>query len=94
MKSRQNPTKYNGSLIGFVWPGKCGFVDYLAPNGTKYWMEGLQDLHNLVKFDGIWIDMNEPSNFDNCAFGECPDLADDKSVEELFKLSRELQEED
>jgi len=74
MKSAQNPDKYSGAIIGQVWPGKCGFVDYLADNATSYWLEGLSDLYDLASFDGIWIDMNEPSNFDDCKFGECPDL--------------------
>jgi len=66
MLSNQNPTLYNGSIIGQVWPGKCAFVDYLAGNATTYWLQGLTDLYTLSPFDGIWIDMNEPANFDDC----------------------------
>jgi alpha-glucosidase (family GH31 glycosyl hydrolase) len=27
------------------------------------WGQGLFDLYNRTKFDGIWIDMNEPTGF-------------------------------
>lgn len=27
------------------------------------WTTGLNDLYDLVKYDGIWIDMNEPTTF-------------------------------
>ena len=36
--------------------------------------------------------MNEPSNFDICAFGECPDLEQEITVAELFEQSRDLKE--
>lgn len=47
-----------------VWPGQLHFVDYWHPMAEKYWTEQLsQFYHTLARFDGIWIDMNEPSNF-------------------------------
>ena len=33
------------------------------------WEDGLNDLYNLVPFDGLWLDMNEITGFCN---GECP----------------------
>ena len=29
------------------------------------WSTGLSDLYDLVNYDGIWIDMNEPTTFWN-----------------------------
>ena len=34
------------------------------PNTTPYWTTQISQFHsNHVLFDGLWIDMNEPSNF-------------------------------
>ena len=46
-----------------VWPGKVHFVDYLHPNSSIFWESQLDRLHQLIPFSGIWLDMNEPSNF-------------------------------
>jgi len=56
-------------FIGKVWPGNAVFIDWMHPNSTDYWCEGLQNFYNLVKYDGIWLDMNEVTNFCD---GECP----------------------
>jgi lysosomal alpha-glucosidase len=61
IKSTKNPDKYNGTLIGEVWPGLTGFVDFFHPNSSDYWIAGLQELKEKVNFEGIWLDMNEPS---------------------------------
>ena len=50
------------SLIGQVWPGKTVFPDFMNSNISKFWNKGLSDYRTLVNFDGIWLDMNEPSN--------------------------------
>ncbi|KAL4493952.1 hypothetical protein ABPG72_021969 [Tetrahymena utriculariae] len=56
--------KTKDPIIGTVWPGKTYFPDFNHPNSTEYWYEGFV---NLTKYglqqDGIWIDMNEYSNF-------------------------------
>ncbi|XP_014243095.1 lysosomal alpha-glucosidase-like [Cimex lectularius] len=59
-------------LIGKVWNrNSTVFVDFYAKNVLKYWTNMLKDLHDKVPFDGIWIDMNEPSNFVNGSVHGC-----------------------
>ena len=50
-------------LINIVWPGYCYFPDFTHPNASNFWTDGLSNLSNLVPFDGIWLDMNEPGTF-------------------------------
>ena len=57
---KSNYTKEN--LIGKVWPGKTVFPDFFNPKISEFWNKGLGDYYNLVKYDGIWLDMNEPAN--------------------------------
>lgn len=76
--------KTKKTLIGRVWPGSAVFLSYFAPYATDLWHEGLSDLRQLLEFDGIWLDMNEPANF--CT-GECPpgrfEIAEDDNTEDL-----------
>uniref|UniRef100_A0A8B9C2N0 alpha-glucosidase n=1 Tax=Anser brachyrhynchus TaxID=132585 RepID=A0A8B9C2N0_9AVES len=50
-------------LIGEVWPGETVFPDYTNPDCTSWWVEECRLFYNTVPYDGIWIDMNEISNF-------------------------------
>ena len=50
--------------IAKVWPGKVHMVDYLHPNASTFWESQLERLHKLIPFSGVWLDMNEPSNFE------------------------------
>jgi alpha-glucosidase (family GH31 glycosyl hydrolase) len=61
--------EFGNFLIGDVWPGKSAFVDWLHEFSNEFWVNGLNGLHKLTEFDGIWIDMNEATTFCN---GECP----------------------
>lgn len=59
----------NGNpFVGQVWPGYTIFPDFLNSNGQNYWADQLNTLLNTVPYDGLWVDMNEISNF--CS-GEC-----------------------
>ncbi|CAL8074591.1 unnamed protein product [Orchesella dallaii] len=53
-------------FVGKVWnPKATVWPDFSHPNITSYWLNQLQDFRGKVSFDGAWIDMNEPSNFDD-----------------------------
>ena len=59
-------------LVGKVWPGYTVFPDFFNPKTIQYWQEQLQQFHNKVNIDGLWIDMNEPSNFVDGSTSGCP----------------------
>jgi alpha-glucosidase (family GH31 glycosyl hydrolase) len=39
------------------------FVDWFNDKCINMWSQGLNDLFEMLPFDGIWIDMNEPWGF-------------------------------
>ncbi|XP_064607330.1 maltase-glucoamylase-like [Liolophura sinensis] len=51
-------------MLGYVWPkGKTVFPDFLNPKARDVWKQLIAEQHKILEFDGLWIDMNEPSNF-------------------------------
>ncbi|XP_064418118.1 maltase-glucoamylase [Latimeria chalumnae] len=50
-------------LIGEVWPGETVFPDYTNPQCTQWWVNECEKFYQQVKYDGLWIDMNEVANF-------------------------------
>ncbi|XP_072846803.2 lysosomal alpha-glucosidase [Pogona vitticeps] len=59
-------------LIGKVWPGPTAFPDFTNPETQRWWQDTVKDFHDQVPFDGMWIDMNEPSNFVEGSLEDCP----------------------
>ncbi|KAB0395078.1 hypothetical protein E2I00_003439, partial [Balaenoptera physalus] len=59
-------------LIGQVWPGLTAFPDFTNPEALDWWQDMVAEFHAQVPFDGMWIDMNEPSNFVRGSVDGCP----------------------
>ncbi|XP_054724424.1 lysosomal alpha-glucosidase-like [Uloborus diversus] len=61
------------NLIGKVWTsGTLVYPDFSNPTTVSYWTRQFKNLHDIIKFDGVWIDMNEPSNFVDGSVDGCP----------------------
>ena len=43
--------------LGQVWPGPTYFPDWFAENTTSWWSYEMAEFHDLLAYDGIWIDM-------------------------------------
>lgn len=76
----------NLTSIGAVWPGVTVFPDWFNPDTQAYWNGEFQrffDEKSGVNIDGLWIDMNEASNFcpwpckDPASYAEQNDLPPD-----------------
>ncbi|XP_036804631.1 lysosomal alpha-glucosidase [Oncorhynchus mykiss] len=61
------------TLIGKVWPGLTAFPDFSDDVTHEWWYDNLKRFHDKVPFDGLWIDMNEPSSFVDGSTVGCPD---------------------
>jgi alpha-glucosidase (family GH31 glycosyl hydrolase) len=58
------------------------YPDYLAASNIQMWIKAqLQRFFDQVPFDGLWLDMNEASNF--CSGNKC------KAPEDPAKLKGE-----
>uniref|UniRef100_A0A452QIN5 Sucrase-isomaltase n=1 Tax=Ursus americanus TaxID=9643 RepID=A0A452QIN5_URSAM len=51
------------ALIGEVWPGLTVYPDFTNPNCIDWWADECNIFYQEVKYDGLWIDMNEVSSF-------------------------------
>ncbi|KAF2465606.1 alpha-glucosidase precursor [Lindgomyces ingoldianus] len=52
--------------LGVQWPGVVAWPDWFAPNTKSWWTDEIMRIFNPetgVDIDGIWVDMNEASNF-------------------------------
>ncbi|CAF5151961.1 unnamed protein product, partial [Rotaria magnacalcarata] len=73
-------TKFNSTepITGKVWPGLTVFPDFTNASTIDWWTNITGTFHDTIPFDGIWIDMNEPSNFVDGSHDGCTDNSLDK----------------
>ncbi|XP_070553627.1 sucrase-isomaltase, intestinal-like [Ptychodera flava] len=51
-------------IVGKVWPPEGAvFPDYTNPVCHEWWIKQCLDFKQVISYDGLWIDMNEPANF-------------------------------
>ena len=56
--------KSGGPITGQVWPSDpVYFPDFTNPRTELWWSLLITEFHDTIAYDGLWIDMNEPSNF-------------------------------
>ncbi|XP_072330551.1 sucrase-isomaltase, intestinal [Scyliorhinus torazame] len=58
-------------LLGEVWPGETVFPDYTNPQCINWWVEECVKFYQKIKYDGLWIDMNEVSSFKKGSIKGC-----------------------
>ncbi|XP_063281157.1 LOW QUALITY PROTEIN: maltase-glucoamylase-like, partial [Prinia subflava] len=49
-------------LIGEARPGRAVFPDFSNPACVEWWEQEFQRFHEIVPFDGVWIDVNEAAS--------------------------------
>ncbi|XP_072180105.1 sucrase-isomaltase, intestinal-like [Diadema setosum] len=49
--------------VGEVWPGLVHYPDYTHPPTVEWWTKQNKQFYEVLKYDALWIDMNEPANF-------------------------------
>ena len=57
-------------FTGQVWPVDSAYPDWFAEGTQDFWGSMMTEFHDMVGFNGVWLDMNEASNFCN---GVCYD---------------------
>lgn len=75
-------TESGEEYLGQVWPGAVHYPDFLHPKAKQWWTKEISEFYKVMPFDGLWLDMNEPSNFcsgPNCYYPPdvvCPEALD------------------
>ena len=69
LKSSINKFSDHGILTQKLNGVKTVFLDFLEQEANDIWKKGLNDLLEIVGYDGIWLSNNEATGVCN---GECP----------------------
>lgn len=70
----------NSPTVGVVWPGQAVFVDWFNSASTSFWVNQLKSFESSIAFSGIWLDMNEASNFITGEYGHSPSIITNETM--------------
>ncbi|XP_022103495.1 lysosomal alpha-glucosidase-like [Acanthaster planci] len=59
-------------IVGKVFPGATVFPDFFNETTKSWWLDQIRNFHLNLSFDGMWMDMNEPSSFVDGSVDGCP----------------------
>lgn len=62
----------DSTYIGVQWPGFSAFPDFIVPQTKAFWTEQLKAFHDLIPYDGFWLDISDASSFctGSCGTGQ------------------------
>ncbi|KAL8243908.1 hypothetical protein R6Q59_010166 [Mikania micrantha] len=49
--------------IGDEWPGFSVWPDFLVSSAQEFWTNEIQNFHNVIPFDGFWLDVTDAALF-------------------------------
>lgn len=75
----------NKPLITKTWPGDSVFLDLLRNDGQNVWTEGLDNFYEILKYDGIWLDLNEPGSTEVFKNGKGEILSSFDETKNIYK---------
>eukprot|EP00094_Tigriopus_californicus_P002589 TCALIF_02501-PA protein Name:"Similar to Gaa Lysosomal alpha-glucosidase (Rattus norvegicus)" AED:0.10 eAED:0.10 QI:0/0.75/0.55/0.88/0.75/0.77/9/17/845 len=59
-------------IQGMVWPDSpVYYPDFTSPITRDWWVKWIKAWRQEVPWDGLWIDMNEPANFEQGSLNGC-----------------------
>ncbi|KAH7950636.1 hypothetical protein HPB51_028329 [Rhipicephalus microplus] len=67
---RSEAGDYNYGMVGNR--SRLVYPDFTHPASGEYWTKMLSYFHDVVPFDGLWLDLNEPSSLYNGSERGCP----------------------
>jgi len=91
---KANSEKSTEDFIGEVWPNEASYPDFFKTEAQEYWKSQIASFYEQAPFSGLWLDMNEASNF--CA-GTCSQFSQTPSssvlaMQRYIPSGRELNE--
>jgi alpha-glucosidase len=55
---------------GVQWPGFSVWPDFITPQAQQFWTEQITAFHELIAFDGFWLDVSDAVSFCTGSCGE------------------------
>ena len=59
------------TYFGVLWAGISAYMDYLVPGGQQFWTNQFVRYHNLLPYDGWWLDVSDATSF--CTYSFSPE---------------------